>query len=247
MKMKLSLKVNRLKEITNIVSAIVDETLAVVDEEEFRIEAVDESHVAMAVLSLQANGFEEYEVEEEKVLGLKLEKLEDFLRILDSDEMVELTKEDGRLKAKSGNLTQVIPLLDPEGMSNPDIPDLDLSNEVKMKADFLQTGVKAANSIGDSLKVKADDMKLQFLAVEDQEQDEIDMTIHADQFAKYSVDEDVESMFALDYLKDMISPISKKAPVFLRLGADYPMEIEYTFAEGNGKATMMLAPRIEKG
>ncbi|MFW6196276.1 MAG: hypothetical protein ACOC5D_02965 [Thermoplasmatota archaeon] len=54
-------------------------------------------------------------------------------------------------------------------------------------------------------------------------------------------------MFALGYLKDMISPISKNAPVFVRLGADYPMEIEYTFAEENGKATMMLAPRVEKG
>jgi len=75
--------------------------------------------------------------------------------------------------------------------------------------------------------------------------DEIESTLRADQFAEYDVEEDVESMFALEYLKDMVKPISANAPVFVRLGAEYPMEIEYRFAEGNGKATMMLAPRIE--
>lgn len=33
----------------------------------------------------------------------------------------------------------------------------------------------------------------------------------------------------------------------LRLDPNYPIEIEDDFAEGNGKATMMLAPRIESG
>ncbi|MEF8832758.1 MAG: DNA polymerase sliding clamp [Candidatus Thermoplasmatota archaeon] len=243
--MRLSLKADRLKEIIDIVSAIVEETRAVIDEEEFRIEAVDESNVAMVVLSVQSNGFEEYEVEEENELGLKLEKIRDFLRIVDKEEMIVLTEEDGRLKAESGNLTQTIPLLDTEGMSIPDIPDLDLSSEVKMKADFLQTGVKAANSISEHLKVKADDMKVQFLAEGDQ--DEIDMTLYADQFATYSVEKEIESMFAIDYLRDMVKPISANVPVFVRLGPDYPIEIKYNFAEGNGEATMMLAPRIEGG
>jgi len=241
--MRLSLKADRLKEITDMVSAIVEETRAVVDEEEFRIEAVDSSHVAMVVLSMQPNGFEEYEVEGEKELGLILERIQDFLRIVDKGEIVVLTEEDGRLKAESGNLRQTMPLLDTEGMSTPDIPDLDLASEVKMKADFFQTGVKAADSVSDHLKVKADDMKLRFLAEGDQ--DEIDMTLYADQFATYSVEKEIESMFAIDYLKEMVSPISANAPVFVRLGPDYPIEIEYWFAEGNGKATMMLAPRIE--
>jgi len=228
-----------------MVSAIVDETRAVVDEEEFRIEAVDSSNVAMVVLSVQPNGFDEYEVDEEKELGLRLNKIQDLLRIVDKGVIIVLTEEDGRLRAESGNLRQIMPLLDTEGMSAPDIPDLDLASEVKMKADFLQTGVKAADSISDHLKVKADDMKLKFLAEGDQ--DEIDMTLYADQFATYKVEKEIESMFAIDHLKDMVKPISANAPVFMRLGPDYPIEIEYHFAEGNGKATMMLAPRIESG
>ncbi len=242
--MNLSIKADRLKEITDMVSAIVDETRAVLDEEEFRIEAVDDSHVAMVVLSVQPNGFEEYEVDEKREIGLKLEKIQDFLKIVDKGEMVELSEEEeGRLKARSGNLTQIIPLLDTEGMDSPDIPDLDLSNEVKMKADFLQTGIKAAGSIVDQLRIKADEDKLQMMAEEDQ--DEIESTLHSDQFTEYDIEEDVESMFALEYLKDIVKPISANAPVFVRLGPEYPMEIEYRFAEGNGKATMMLAPRIE--
>ncbi len=53
-------------------------------------------------------------------------------------------------------------------------------------------------------------------------------------------------MFALQYLKDMISPVSSKAPIYVRIDSDYPMEIEYGFAEGTGTALMMLAPRIEE-
>jgi len=243
--MRLTLKADRLKEITDMVSAIVEETRAVIDEEEFRIEAVDSSNVAMVVLSVQPNGFDEYEVDGEKELGLRLNKIQDFLRIVDKGETIVLTEEEGRLRAESGNLRQSMPLLDTESMSPPNIPDLDLSSEIKMKADFLQTGVKAADSISDHLKVKADNKKLRFFAEGDQ--DEIDMTLYANEFPNYSVEKEIESMFAIDYLKGMVKPISAKAPVFLRLGPDFPIEIEYRFAEGNGKATMMLAPRIESG
>ncbi len=77
------------------------------------------------------------------------------------------------------------------------------------------------------------------------DQDEVDLTLYADQLVGYSVDKEVESIFALEYLKNMVKPISNNAPVFVRLGPDHSMEIEYRFAEGHGKALMLLAPRIE--
>lgn len=242
--MELSLKVEKLKEIISIANTVVTETQVVMDENEFKINAVDEGNIAMVDISLLSEGFEKYSVEEEHIIALDLEKVQDFLKIVNSDDLLELTKEDKKLNIKRDNLSQIIPLLDTESISNPEIPTLDLPTEIKMKAEHIQTGIKAANSISDQLKVKADDMKLKIEA--EGEQDEIDVTIYADEFGKYNVEEDIESFFALDYLKDMVSSVSSKAPIYLRLGSDHPMEIEYRFAEGYGRAFMMLAPRIEE-
>jgi len=242
--MELSLKADRLKEITDIVSSVVTETLVVIDEDEFKVRAVDEANIAMVDISLLSKGFEEYNVEEKDIIGLNLERVQQFLRIVDSDDLLELSKEKGKLRMKRDNLTQSIPLLDTENIQDPDIPDLDLPTEVKTKAEYIQTGVKAANNISDQVKVEVDEMKFSIEA--EGKEDEIDLTVYADQFGKYEVEEEIESLFALDYLKDMVSSVSSKAPIYLRLGSDHPMEIEYNFAEGYGKALMMLAPRIEK-
>ncbi len=242
--MELSLEADRLREIIDIVDAVVAEARFTVDEDELNVRAVDDSHVAMVDISVLSNGFEKYEVEGEETMALNLGKIKDFLKIIDSDAMVDLINEDGRLKLESGNLSQVIPLLDPEGMKSADIPDLDLSNELKMEADYLKTAVKAADTVSDGMKISLDDMKCSIMAESDQ--DEIDMTVYSDQFGKYDVEGEVESMFALQYLKDMISPVSSKAPIYVRIDSDYPMEIEYRFAEGTGMALMMLAPRIEE-
>ncbi len=242
--MELSLKADRLKEITDIVSAVVTETLVVIDEDEFKIRAVDEANIAMVDISLLSKGFEEYNVEEEDIIGLNLERVQQFLRIVDSDDLLEISKEEGKLRIKRDNLTQSIPLLDTENIQDPDIPDLDLPTEIKTEAKTIQTGVKAANNISDQVKVKVDEMKFSIEA--EGKEDEIDLTVYADQFGKYEVGEEIESLFALDYLKDMVSSVSSRAPIYLRLRSDHPMEIEYNFAEGYGSALMMLAPRIEK-
>ncbi len=197
----------------------------------------------MVDVSLMANVFEEYEVDGDNTIGLNLDKIDQFLGLIKSDYIIELGKEDGRLIARKGGLTQGIPLLDIEELSNPNIPDLDLPTEVKSKAGHIKTGIKAANYISDQVKITADDMKFKLSAESDQ--DEIDVTVYADEFAKYEVNEDIESNFAIGFLKDMLSSVSSKAPITVRLGSDHPIEIEYRFADGYGSALMMLAPRVE--
>ncbi len=242
--MELSLEADRLREIIDIVDAVVAEARFIVDEDELNVRAVDDSHVAMVDVSVLSNGFEKYDTEGKETMALNLEKIQDFLKIVNSDSILNLINESGKLKLESGNLSQVFPLLDPEGMKSADIPDLDLSNEVKMEADYLKKAVKAADTVSDGMKISLDDLKCRITAESDQ--DEIDMTVYSDQFGKYNVEGEVESMFALQYLKDMISPVSSKAPIYVRIDSDYPMEIEYRFAEGTGTALMMLASRIEE-
>jgi len=53
------------------------------------------------------------------------------------------------------------------------------------------------------------------------------------------------SLFSLDYLKDMNRAIPSDAEVTVELGDEFPVKLHYDFAEGLGAVTFMLAPRIQ--
>jgi proliferating cell nuclear antigen len=44
----------------------------------------------------------------------------------------------------------------------------------------------------------------------------------------------------------MVKAISTAKAVTIFLGNDYPVRMEFELANGNGKATYLLAPRIEQ-
>ena len=54
-----------------------------------------------------------------------------------------------------------------------------------------------------------------------------------------------DSLFSLDYLKDMNKAIPKDAEVRVELGEEFPVKLHYEFGEGMGQVTYMLAPRIQ--
>ncbi|TKX77190.1 DNA polymerase sliding clamp, partial [Halorubrum sp. SD626R] len=54
-----------------------------------------------------------------------------------------------------------------------------------------------------------------------------------------------DSLFSLDYLKDMNKAIPSDAEVTVELGEEFPVKLHYGFAEGLGNVTFMLAPRIQ--
>ena len=54
-----------------------------------------------------------------------------------------------------------------------------------------------------------------------------------------------DSLFSLDYLKDMNKAIPSDAEVTIELGEEFPVKLHYQIAEGMGNITYMLAPRIQ--
>ena len=56
---------------------------------------------------------------------------------------------------------------------------------------------------------------------------------------------EARSLFSLDYLNDMNKAIPSDAEVTTELGEEFPVKMHFDFAEGDGHATFMLAPRIQ--
>ncbi len=238
------IKSDVLKELVEIVGTIVDEVKINLDEDGLSLKAVDPAHVAMVDLSLDSDGFESFEAEQTE-LGINLNKVEKFLKLSGSGDMIYLShdEEDNRLNMEVNNITQKMPLLDTAGMTDPNVPSLDLPISMRIKGEHLLNGVKASENISDHISITANPDGFEIFSEEDE--NSVKMSLGEDDLEELTANEEVKSLFALDYFSDMVKCVSKNAMLDIELGADYPIKIQFGFAEGSGNVRYLLAPRIE--
>jgi proliferating cell nuclear antigen len=74
--------------------------------------------------------------------------------------------------------------------------------------------------------------------------DQVRLEMGRDQLIDLKAGE-VCSLFSLDYLTDIVKPTNKVNEVTLSLGKDFPVLIDFEIANGAGKISYFLAPRIE--
>ena len=73
--------------------------------------------------------------------------------------------------------------------------------------------------------------------------DDVRVTVDAEECERHDTSESVRSLFSLDYLDDMTGPMA--GDVTVRVGDEFPVKMHWSYAEGHGEVTMMLAPRIQ--
>ena len=229
------------------VSALVDECKIRIGDMGVAVTAVDPSNVAMIDMSLREQAFESYRADG-GVIGVNLDRLEEVLGMADSDDLVhmELNEETRKLHIEIDGLEYTLALIDPDSIrQEPDIPDLDLPGEYEFAGAQLDQAVRAADLCSDHITIRAaGGAELVFSARGDT--DDVVQTLDEDHLASglVSGEDDVESIFSLDYLADMKGPIGSETEVELRVGEEMPVKFEYELAEGDVDVTMMLAPRI---
>lgn len=233
-----------LKELVEIVQTVVDEVKINVTEDGLSLKAVDPAHVAMVDLDLDKDAFESYEAEEVE-LGLSLAKIDKFLNLAKSGSIVEMTqdKDENQLIMKVDNITRKMPLLDTAGMTDPNLPSLDLPINLKLKGRYLLSGVRASKDIADHISITANSDGFEILSEE--ENDVVRLNLSEDELESLDAQEEVRSLFALDYFSDMIKCVSSDTVLDIELGKDYPIKMDFEFADGDGQVTYLLAPRIE--
>lgn len=235
---------NVLKDLVEIVGTIVDEVKINLTEDGLSLKAVDPAHVAMVDLDLNKDAFESYEANETEI-GLNLKKVEQFLKLSGAGDVIRMEhdEEDNRLVMEVNNITQKMALLDTAGMTDPNVPSLDLPLNLKVKGKHVLNGVKASENISDHISITANPDGFEILSEEDE--DMVRLSLGEDDLEELSANEEVRSLFALDYFSNMIKCVSKDTILDIELGADYPIKIEFSFAEDNGNVRYLLAPRIE--
>ena len=237
----------------DFMKTIVDATAILVDEAKFKFDSdgmygrmVDPAHVGMIDFKMKKEAFDEYECKEEAEIGVDLEKLKSILRLAASEDIVDLVyeKDEGRLKVKIGNLTRKIGLLDTSEMPDTKIPSLELPAEIVISTGELYQAIRAAEAVADHVVLMADNESFQIVAQGDT--DSVEMRLEKEQLYSLKCNEQVKSMFPLDYLSDMVKVAKGKSEeVTINLGTNYPVKLTFEVAGGYIKIMYLLAPRIE--
>ena len=228
------------------VSVLVDECKIRLNDDEFAIRAVDPANVGMVDLSLAAAAFESYEADG-GVIGVNLGRLEDIAGMANSGDLIhlELDEETRKLHIQIDGLSYTLALIDPDSIrQEPDIPDLDLSAEIILEGSQLSRGITAADMVSDHIALRVDADDEAFYIEAEGDTDDVDLELDSEDLIDLTAGA-ADSLFSLDYLKDMNKAIPNATEVTAELGEEFPVKLHYEFAEGLGQVTYMLAPRIQ--
>lgn len=237
------------KNCVGAISNLIDEADFEFKEDGVEMRAMDPSHVALADFRLPSKAFEEYDVEKSRKLGIDLTEMDKIMsRAKKDDEFVlEFNEEEGRLKLRfQGDSTRrfSLPLLELEEEEFPE-PDLDFTASVKVTAGVVSDGLKDTALVGENVRFKITDDKFLMGMESDTGSAEMELSEGAGGLQELDVEESSEAMYNIGYLDDMIKAASSNDVIEINHSTDIPIQMIFPIADGKGRLTFLLAPRIE--
>jgi proliferating cell nuclear antigen len=240
---KLRIKMENLREVVEVVSTLVSEVKLTISKDGLEAKAVDPSHVAMLVLKLNKGVFEEFTGESTE-LGVDIEKLKEVLRLSKPGDIIDF-QFDGknRLVASLGRVTRQMAVVDPAGITDPKVPNVNPPATVTVKTEDLRQGIRGSESFTDHVTLTLDPEA--FTMHSEGETDQLDLRIAKDNLPKLDVKEGVKSMYPLDFFSAMVKSIASEDTT-LHVGNEYPLKVEFAMGSGRGEGRYLLAPRVEE-
>lgn len=228
------------------VSVLVDECKLRLDEDGVTIRAVDPANAGMVNLRLDTSAFESYESDGETI-GVDLTRLEDIAGMANADDLIhlELDEKTRKLHIQIDGLEYTLALIDPDSIrQEPDLPDLDLSATIGIEGRDIDRAVTAADMVSDHIALGVDAEDEYFYVDAEGDTDDVHFELDRDELISLSAG-DAHSLFSLDYLKEMNKAIPNDAEVSVELGEEFPVNLHFDIAAGDGSVTFVLAPRIQ--
>ncbi|WP_302083407.1 DNA polymerase sliding clamp [Salinibaculum rarum] len=229
------------------VSALVDECKVHLEDDGIQIRAVDPANVGMVDLTLNADAFESYEADG-GVLGINLNRFNDIISLFNGEgepAHIELDDETRKLHLSCGGLEYTLALIDPDSIrEEPDIPDLELSSEVVLEGKQFDRAITAADMVSDHVAFGTSEADGVFYAEAEGDTDDVNLQLSQDELIDLQAG-GADSLFSVDYLKDMNGSIPGDAEVTMEVGEEFPVKIHFQTVEGDANTTFMLAPRIQ--
>lgn len=227
------------------VHALVDECKIHVDDNGVSVTAVDPANVGMVDLELPAEVFDTYEADAHTI-GLPLERFLDIVSLFTQNgdpAHIMLEEETRRLRLESGGLDYTLSLLDPDSIrKEPEIPDLNLTASATLTGKDFSRAVNACNMVADHLQLGAEPDG-DFYVTADGDTDNVNVTMEEDEVIELDTG-NADSLFSIEYLRDMERAIPSDAPVTVEIGPEFPVIITFNLIDEQAAVQYVLAPRI---
>ncbi|MGC8581329.1 MAG: DNA polymerase sliding clamp [Thermoplasmata archaeon] len=238
-----AIKSDILKEFSDVLYSVVEEVKLSILPDGIKAKAIDPSHIAMVDLSLSSSVFEVYKATECQI-GLSLKKLNDVIKLTKSGDIVKL-EYDGKKNYISiiiGNLKREMGLLDPESISDAKLPSLTMQGKVIARTEDIKQAIKGSESISEQISLIIDSTGL-LLESEGDSSDKVSLKIGKEDLKAIEAPDTIKSTYPIDYFSNMVKAINTSDFITMSFSNDYPLQIDFSFADGNGTVKYLLAPR----
>jgi proliferating cell nuclear antigen len=207
---------------------------------------VDSANVYVTELHLDADAFDAIGSGRFPA-GLNHQALLDYIGTAGNSQLAELAfqAETARLAIQIEPHNHEFALINPDSIRNqPDTPDLELPNRFEIAGETLQETVDVAQLVSDHLKIHGDldDECIQFIADGDTD---ITTTTLDDELEFADVQKDAETILTMEYLQEAVGVIPSSATVEIRFGDEFPVTLDWSYADGHGDVHQIIAPRIQ--
>jgi len=231
-----------MKTIVETLGVVVEEARLDFKENGLFARVVDPSHVAMIKMEVDSAAFDTWEVDETN-LGLEIRKLKDMLS-LGATDMVDLTYNDdtGTATVNIGRIDRNIRPLDNSTLNPPNVPDLELPCGVTISGAELAQALRAGRQVGELVTLSLDDKKF---SVNVKQIDEVHVEFTKDDLVALDCSQAAKSQYSLSYLIPLSKVFQGIENVNVRFGENFPLKLNFDFADGAGTVEYFLAPRVE--
>ncbi len=242
-----------LKECIDAIANIVSEGSFFFGKEGIRLKAMDPSQISMIDFFAPSSAFDEYEVEEEKQIGINIAQLSTFLGRCKKGDKATLEIDNNTLSlilhGKDRKKTFKLNLLDLGEALQKDIV-VPHNAHIKMSSDGFKEILKDAKLISPYIAfIVRSNMFIYEVRGESGEEAKGELTPDCDDIVEIKLDDvdEVKEAFNLQYLDDVMKGCPSGAIIELHLGVDpstkrmLPLKLQYDIR--NAKINYFLAPR----
>lgn len=228
------------------IASLVEEGVFEIKKNGIYLKAMDPSQISMISFVMPKEAFVEFNVDEERKIGLDIEQLSSVLARGVRGEKVELSIEDGRFVIKfvgeKKKRTFKIPILDiGEGIQKE--PKIEFKNFVRITADAFRELLKDAKLVSSHIRLMLGSNS--FIAEVKGDSGDVRAEFEKDssEIAEIKTNIDSKATFPLQYLEDIMKASPGSEIITIYIETDRPLKIEYKIMGAEVK--YYLAPRIE--
>ncbi len=230
------------------IGELIDEGIFNLGKDGISLIAADRAMVSVVDFKMSANAFDEYKIDAEQKIGLNITNLLSVLKRVDAEDKLVLNLQDSKLEIRLEGKSKrrfVVPLLDITQEEIPPISQLEFPAKAEIKPHLLIIGIEDADIISDAVLFEATNDKFVMRAEGDVSKAELELERGNENLLNLETSSEVRSRYPIDYLKKIVKAAKIADIATIRLGQDYPMELEFK-AGDKASISFVIAPRVSE-